>query len=200
MFERNIVNMKEEVKYLTPEDIPYLYTPCYITNTGELWQYSKREKCMVRRQDRYDRACKVCKVSIMLHKDGKCQSSSINLASFIYRAFSNHEKPLASRLFINYKDGNPMNCCIDNLYVSKKYLGQPLERDIIRRRNNILQSYDIRLTLSDLPSIKCFIDMKKRWCKKVICKNTLTIDTTGWSDSDRNEVEQYRDMDDVYII
>lgn len=193
-----------QIKHLTQADIPYLATPCYITDSGEVYQWCKKEQKMAKRKVRLEKNYKSCRVSLRLTQDAPNYSTDINLPSLIYRSFSN-EKNLPERIFINYKDKNPMNLCIDNLYRTDKYEGEPHPPRPRKNKRPLsrygLQQNDETLMLSDIDSVICFLKLKMKYCHKPIAKTDLIIDMTGWSNEDilRLENTNYTRIEGVSI-
>lgn len=176
--------MQEKRRYLTQEDIPYLEQPCYITDSGEVYQYSRKEKKVIHKKVRYDDRQRVCKVSLSLQQGARNGTTAIVVATYVYRCFTD-ETVIPDRLFINYKDGDPMNCAFNNLYRTEKFVGEfNKSRKTTRKNTYGLQSRDNILILSDLLSVKAFIELKIAHCKKNIAKTDLVIDTTGWCEDD----------------
>lgn len=199
--------MKEERRiYLTEEDIPDIDTPCYVTDRGEIYQISRRDKRIVHRSTHLDQRHSYLRVSISLKKGSKKHTTSVCVAPIVYRCFSGEEN-LPMKMHLNYKDGNPANCSIDNLYRTEKFSNDNIVYKKRRKpttckelRKLGIQRYDEQLTLSDLDAIKCFLDMKKEHSKNYIAKTSLIIDTNGWSDKDLNTLKKMKLGDDVEVI
>lgn len=177
---------------LTHYDIPNLLTPCYLTSTGELWQWSNRKKSVIQKSVFYDKIHDkaVVNVAISTIKNG---ARTIPVATYVYRYFSGEEN-LPKQTNLGYKDGDPMNCNIDNLYIrDERYNKKPRfrrtatgkkvrvkpEEDITNKFG--LQIIDKSLVLSDFDSVMTFLDMKREHSKKVLSETKLTIDTTDWT-------------------
>jgi hypothetical protein len=189
----------EKRRYLTQDDIPYLEQPCYITDSGDVYQYSRKEKKVIHKKVRYDDRQRVVKVSLSLQQGARNGTTAIVVATYVYRCFTD-EKSIPDRLFINYKDGDPMNCAFNNLYRTEKFVGEfNKSRKTTRKNTYGLQSINNVLTLSDLLSVKAFIELKIAHCKKNIAKTDLVIDTTGWSSEDLQELGKISHMDGVCI-
>ena len=178
-------------RYLTHEDIPNIQTPCYITSTGELWQWSNRKKSVIQKSVFYDKIHDkaVVNVAISTIKNG---ARTIPVATYVYRCFSGDENP-PKQINIGYRDGDPMNCNIDNLYIrDERYNKNPRFRRTatgkkVRVRsdedvvNEIgLQIVNKRLVLSDFDSVMTFLDMRREHRERVLADTQLTIDTTDW--------------------
>lgn len=184
-----------EKRYLTHEDIPNILTPCYITSTGELWQWSNRKKAVIQKTPSYDRFHDKMTVNIATSKY-KNGSRPINVASYVYRYFSGEEN-LPKQINIAYRDGDPMNCNIENLFIrSERFHKKPRVRRVkvggkvkkVRVKpdeevtNEIgLQVLDRRLMLSDFDSVMTFLDMQRKHSERVLADTQLTIDTTDWT-------------------
>lgn len=189
--------MKEEerIRHLTHEDFPDILLPCYITSTGEVWQWSKRYKKVVQRKPMYDKTHD--KAVVNLANDtatAKYETRPIGLASYVYRYFSGAE--IGGQLNLGYRDGDPMNCNINNLFqrdvrynkhprirrtptgkkVQVEYEGEK-KPDITEIYG--LQYYPKRLVLSDYDSVMVFFEMKKLY--PTATETKLTIDTTDWT-------------------
>ena len=117
---------------------------------------------------------------------------TIPVATYVYRYFSGEEN-LPKQTNLGYKDGDPMNCNIDNLYIrDERYNKKPRFRRTatgkkVRVRsdedvvNEIgLQIVNKRLVLSDFDSVMTFLDMRREYRERVLADTQLTIDTTDW--------------------
>lgn len=186
--------MTEERRYLTHDDFPHILLPCYITSTGEVWQWSKRYKKVVQRKPMYDKTHD--KAVVNLANDtatAKYETRPIGLASYVYRYFSGAE--IGSQLNLGYRDGDCMNCNISNLFQRDvRYNKHPRVRRTPTGRKvqveyegeekpNItdiygLQYYPKSLVLSDFDSVMVFFEMKKAY--PTAAETKLTIDTTDW--------------------
>ena len=181
-----------EKRYLTHEDIPEILTPCYITSTGELWQWSNRQKAIIKKSAIHDRIHDkmIVNVATAKYKNG---SRPINVASYVYRYFSGEEN-LPKQINIGYRDGDPMNCNIDNLFIrTDRYNKNPRFRrnkdgkkvrvrsdeDIVNEIG--LQVLDKKLVLSDFDSVMTFLDIQREHRDHVLADTILTIDTTDWT-------------------
>ena len=181
-----------EKRYLTHEDIPEILTPCYITSTGELWQWSNRQKAIIKKSAIHDRIHDkmIVNVATAKYKNG---SRPINVASYVYRYFSGEEN-LPKQINIGYRDGDPMNCNIDNLFIrTDRYNKNPRFRrnkdgkkvrvrsdeDIVNEIG--LQILDKKLVLSDFDSVMTFLDIQREHRDHVLADTILTIDTTDWT-------------------
>ena len=108
--------MTEERRYLTHEDYPDILLPCYITSTGEVWQWSNREKKMTKRKVCYDKIHDKAFVNLSNDENAKHWSRSIPLAANVYKYFGEDRDIKQKIHHIGYRDGDVMNCNIDNLY------------------------------------------------------------------------------------
>ena len=184
--------MNTQKRYLTHDDIPNIQTPCYLTSTGELWQWSNRKKSVIQKSVFYDKIHDkaVVNVAISTIKNG---ARTIPVATYVYRYFSGEEN-LPKQTNLGYKDGDPMNCNIDNLYIrDERYNKKPRFRRTadgkkVRVRsdedvvNEIgLQIVNKRLVLSDFDSVMTFLDMRREHRERVLADTQLTIDTTDWT-------------------
>lgn len=185
----------DNIRYITQDDIPHLITPCYITSTGEVWQYSNKTKSMRKRKVRYDEKFKIAKTTLCLDKSAKHCSTSINLATTVYRYFSDDDN-IAGKIYINYKDGDPCNCSIDNLYRTSEYVREPQLGRTINRKDILygeygVQCYEKRLLLSDYSSVMCFLQLKAKYEKTPNIANTkLCIDIANWSENEVKNLEK----------
>jgi hypothetical protein len=159
---------------------------------------------MAKRKVRLDKKYKSCRVSLRLTLDAPNYSTDVHLPSLIYRAFTD-EKNLPERIYINYRDKDPMNLQIDNLYRTDKYEGEPHPPRSQKNKRPLsrygLQRYDESLLLSDIDSVICFLKLKMKYCHKPIAKTDLVIDMSGWSNSDILQLENtnYTRIEGVYI-
>lgn len=187
--------MNEERRYLTHEDIPEILTPCYITSDGQVYQWSNRQKAVIHKTPFYDKIHDkmIVNVATSKYKNG---ARPINVASYVYRYFSGEEN-LPKQINIAYRDGDPMNCNIDNLFIrSERYNKNPRFRSVkigdkikkVRVRpdeevvNEIgLQIINKRLELSDFDSIMTFFEIQREHRERVLADTHLTIDTTDWT-------------------
>lgn len=206
--------MTEERRYLTHEDLPEILTPCYITSTGEIWQWSNRQKAIVRKSAIHDKIHDkmIVNVATSKYKNG---SRPINVASYVYRYFSGEEN-LPKQINIGYRDGDPMNCNIDNLFIrSERYhknprfrrmnIGGKIKKVRVRSDEDVvneigLQVMDRRLVLSDFDSVMTFFDVKREHRERVLADTHLTIDTTDWTAEQlRKLLKMKARLDDVII-
>lgn len=206
--------MTEDKRYLTQEDIPEIDTPCYVTRSGEVWQWSRRYKKMVKRSVHLERKHKYCRVGLSLVKGAKYNCTSLCLPSLVYRCFTD-ENDLPNNIYINYHDGDPNNCSFDNLYRTGGYIRQVEPEEIIgvprRRRSNRtpvyrpmknygLQEKENVLLLSDYDSVMTFLDMQDEHRESVLADTQLTIDTTDWTaDQLRKLLKMKARLDDALI-
>lgn len=187
--------MTEERRYLTHDDFPDILLPCYITSTGEVWQWSKRYKKVVQRKPIYDKTHDKAVVNLANDKTtAKYDIRPIGLASYVYRYFSGAE--IGSQLNLDYRDGDCMNCNISNLFQRDvRYNKHPrIRRTPTGRKVQVeyegeekqditdiygLQYYPKRLVLSDFDSVMVFFEMKR--AHPTAAETKLTIDTTDWT-------------------
>ena len=181
-------------RYLTHEDIPNIQTPCYITSTGELWQWSNRKKDLIQKSAFYDRFHDKSVVNVATSNEKyKNGARTIAVATYVYRCFSGDEN-LPKQINIGYRDGDPMNCNIENLFIrTDRYNKNPRFRrnkdgkkvrvrsdeDIVNEIG--LQILDKKLVLSDFDSVISFLDMRREHRDHVLADTQLTIDTTDWT-------------------
>ena len=188
---------EERIRHLTHEDFPDILLPCYITSTGEVWQYSKRYKKVVQKKPMYDKTHDKAVVNLANDiKTAKYETRPIGLASYVYRYFSGAE--IGSQLNLGYRDGDCMNCNISNLFQRDvRYNKHPRSRSRTtatgrkvvveyegEEKPDItdiygLQHYPKKLELSDFDSVMVFFEMKKAHPQAAETK--LTIDTTDWT-------------------
>lgn len=183
--------MKEErIRHLTHDEFPTILLPCYITSTGEVWQYSKRYKKVVQRKPMYDRTHNKAVVNLANDKTiAKYDSRPLPLATAVYRYFSG-DANIGHQLNLDYRDGDPMNCNINNLFQrAVRYNRHPRYRKVLveyegYEKQDIaeiygLQYYPKSLVLSDYDSVMVFFEMKK--AHPTAAETKLTIDTTDWT-------------------
>lgn len=196
---------EEERRYLTHEDYPDILLPCYITSTGEVWQYSKKYKKVVQRKPMYDSIHDKAVVNLANDRTlAKYDVRPIPLATVVYRHFSG-DTNIGQQLNLDYRDGDVMNCHIDNLFKrAKRYNKHP--RSIKGQADHDpditdiygVQYYPKRLVLSDYDSVMVFFDMKK--AHPTAAETKLTIDTTDWSAEQlRKLLAMRKRLDDVII-
>lgn len=203
--------MTEERRYLTHDDFPDILLPCYITSTGEVWQWSNRAKMMTKRTVIYDKIHDKATVNLINDKNAKHWSRSIPLAANVYKYFGKDRDIKQKIHHLGYRDGDVMNCNIDNLYkreerynknprvrknkVRKKVADDPVVPDIFG-----IQTDTMRVVLSDIDSVYTFLDMKRAYSNKVLSETKLTIDTTDWTADDLRKLLKLRKvLDDVII-
>lgn len=179
---------EERIRHLTHDDFPDILLPCYITSTGEVWQYSKKYKKVVQKKLMYDRIHNKAIVNLANDRTtAKYDVRPLPLATAVYRYFSG-DTSIGHQLNLDYRDGNCMNCHIDNLFKrANRYYRQPRDRYMPTGRGKEkditeiygLQHYPQRLMLSDFDSVMTFFEMKKAYPQAAETK--LTIDTTDWT-------------------
>ena len=190
--------MKEEkIRHLTHDDYPDILLPCYITSTGEVWQYSNKYKKVVQRKVCYDKAHDRANVNLANEKSAKFAARPIQLATAVYRFFSG-DTNIGHQLNLDYRDGNCMNCNINNLFQRdvrynkhprSKSRTTPTGRKVVveyegEEKPDItdiygLQHYPKSLVLSDFDSVMVFFEMKK--AHPTATETKLTIDTADWT-------------------
>lgn len=215
---------EEERRYLTHDDYPDILLPCYITSTGEVWQWSNRAKMMTKRTVIYDKIHDKATVNLINDKNAKHWSRSIPLAANVYKYFGEDRDIKQKIHHLGYRDGNVMNCSIDNLYkreerynknprvrksrVSKKSTAsrsdveceKPTAGDHVVPDIFGIQTDTMRVVLSDIDSVYVFLDMKRAYSKKVLSETKLTIDTTDWTADDLRKLLKLRKVLDDAII
>ena len=199
--------MTEERRYLTHDDYPDILLPCYITSTGEVWQWSNREKKMTQRKVFYDKTHDKAVVNLANNGSGKHWSRSISLATFVYRHFGEYTDKKLKLHHIGYRDGDVMNCNIDNLYKREvRYNKNPRVRKtpVKKKKENPtvdtpvvppifgIQTHTMRVVLSDIESVYTFLDMRRAYSKKVLSETKATIDTTDWTADDLRKLLKLR--------
>lgn len=207
--------MTEERRYLTHDDYPDILLPCYITSTGEVWQWSNREKKVVQRKVSYDKIHDKATVNLMNDKNAKHWSRTISLATSVYKYFGEHTDKKLKMHHIGYLDGDVMNCNIDNLYKREvRYNKKPRVRKTrVRKKKEKptvddhvvpdifgIQTHNMRVVLSDIDSVYTFLDMKRAYSEKVLSETKLTIDTTDWTADDLRKLLKLRKVLDDAII
>lgn len=199
---------EEERRYLTHDDYPDILLPCYITSTGEVWQWSNREKKMTKRTVIYDKIHDKAFVNLINDKNAKHWSRSIPLATNVYKFFGEDVNIKQKIHHLGYRDGDCMNCHIDNLYKrEERYNKNPRVRKTpVSKKKSAdpdiygLQTDNMRVVLSDIDSVYTFLDMKRAYSKKVLSQTKLTIDTTDWTADDLRKLLKLRKvLDDVLI-
>ena len=200
--------MKEERRYLTHDDYPDILLPCYITSTGEVWQWSNRYKMMTKRTVIYDKIHDKAFVNLINDKNAKHWSRSIPLAANVYKFFGEDINMKQKIHHLGYRDGDPMNCNIDNLYKrEERYNKNPrVRKSRVSKKKSAdpdiygLQTDNMRLVLSDIDSVYTFLDMKRAYSKKVLSETKLTIDTKDWTADDLRKLLKLRKVLDDAII
>lgn len=186
--------MEEERRYLTHDEFPTILLPCYITSTGEVWQYSKRYKKIVQRKPMYDRTHDKAVVNLANDRSvAKYDVRPLPLATAVYRFFSG-DTNIGQQLNLDYRDGDPMNCNIGNLFIrTERYNKKPrfrrnkdgkkvrvrADEDVVNEIG--LQVLDKKLVLSDFDSVMTFLDIQREHRDHVLADTILTIDTTDWT-------------------
>ena len=205
--------MNEERRYLTHDDYPDILLPCYITSTGEVWQWSNRAKMMTKRTVIYDKIHDKATVNLINDKNAKHWSRSIPLAANVYKFFGQDRDVKQKIHHLGYRDGDCMNCNIDNLYKrEERYNKNPRVRKTkVRKKSTTsddpvvpdiygIQTDTMRVVLSDIDSVYTFLDMKRAYSEKVLSETKLTIDTTDWTADDLRKLLKLRKVLDDAII
>lgn len=205
--------MKEERRYLTHDDYPDILLPCYITSTGEVWQWSNREKRMTKRTVIYDKIHDKATVNLINDKNAKHWSRSIPLAANVYKYFGEDNNIKQKIHHLGYRDGDVMNCSIDNLYRrEERYNKNPRVRKTRVSKKSMavddhvipdiygMQTDTMMVVLSDIDSVYTFLDMKRAYSKKVLSETKLTIDTTDWTADDLRKLLKLRKVLDDALI
>lgn len=180
---------EERIRYITHDDYPDILLPCYITSTGEVWQYSKRYKKVVQRKPMHDRTHDKAIVNLANDKTiAKYDVRPVPLATAVYRYFSGDDN-IGHQLNLDYRDGDCMNCNIDNLFKRKeRYHKHPRSDKEVKYEGDEnpditeiygLQYYPKKLVLSDYDSVMIFFEMKRAYPQAT--ETNLTIDTTDWT-------------------
>lgn len=206
--------MTEERRYLTHDDYPDILLPCYITSTGEVWQWSNRENKMTQRKVCYDKTHDKATVNLMNDKNAKHWSRSISLATSVYKYFGEYTDEKLKMHHLGYRDGDVMNCNIDNLYEREvRFNKKPRVRKTpVKKKKNPtvdtpvvpdifgIQTDTMWVVLSDIDSVYTFLDMKRAYSEKVLSETKLTIDTTDWTADDLRKLLKLRKVLDDAII
>ena len=202
--------MKEERRYLTHDDYPDILLPCYITSTGEVWQWSNRAKMMTKRTVIYDKIHDKATVNLINDKNAKHWSRSIPLAANVYKYFGEDNNIKQKIHHLGYRDGDVMNCSIDNLYRReerynknprvRKTKKKPTAGDHVVSDIYGMQTDTMMVVLSDIESVYTFLDMKRAYSKKVLSETKLTIDTTDWTADDLRKLLKLRKVLDDALI
>ena len=98
--------MTEERRYLTHDDYPDILLPCYITSTGEVWQWSNRAKMMTKRTVIYDKIHDKATVNLINDKNAKHWSRSIPLAANVYKYFGEDSNIKQKIHHLGYRSNN----------------------------------------------------------------------------------------------
>ena len=200
--------MTEERRYLTHDDYPDILLPCYITSTGEVWQWSNRAKMMTKRTVIYDKIHDKATVNLINDKNAKHWSRSIPLDANVYKDFGKDRDIKQKIHHLGYRDGDPMNCHIDNLYKrEERYNKNPrVRKPRVSKKKSAdpdifgMQTDTMRVMLSDIESVYTFLDMKRAYSKKVLSETKATIDTTDWTADDLRKLLKLRKVLDDAII
>lgn len=205
--------MTEERRYLTHDDYPDILLPCYITSTGEVWQWSNREKRMTKRTIIYDKIHDKATVNLINDKNAKHWSRSIPLAANVYKYFGKDRDIKQKIHHLGYRDGDVMNCNIENIYKrEERYNKNPRVRKTrVSKKKPVvetpviseifgIQTDTMTVVLSDIDSVYTFLDMKRAYSKKVLSETKLTIDTTDWTADDLRKLLKLRKVLDDAII
>lgn len=200
--------MTEERRYLTHDDYPDILLPCYITSTGEVWQWSNRAKMMTKRTVIYDKIHDKATVNLINDKNAKHWSRSIPLAANVYKYFGKDRDIKQKIHHLGYRDGDPMNCHIDNLYKrEERYNKNPrVRKPRVSKKKSAdpdifgMQTDTMRVVLSDIESVYTFLDMKRAYSKKVLSETKATIDTTDWTADDLRKLLKLRKVLDDALI
>lgn len=205
--------MKEERRYLTHDDYPDILLPCYITSTGEVWQWSNRAKMMTKRTVIYDKIHDKATVNLINDKNAKHWSRSIPLAANVYKYFGEDNNIKQKIHHLGYRDGDVMNCSIDNLYRrEERYNKNPrVSKTRVSKKSTAvddhvvpdiygMQTDTMMVVLSDIESVYTFLDMKRAYSKKVLSETKLTIDTTDWTADDLRKLLKLRKVLDDALI
>lgn len=206
---------EERIRHLTHDDYPHILLPCYITSTGEVWQYSKKYKKVVQRKPMYVKTHDKAVVNLANDRTtAKYETKPIGLASHVYRYFSG-DTNIGQQLNLGYRDGDPMNCNINNLFQRDvRYNKHPrIRRTATGRKVQVeyegekkpditeiygLQYYPKKLELSDYDSVMVFFEMKK--AHPTAAETKLTIDTTDWTAEQLRKLLKMRSRLDDAII
>ena len=191
------------IKHLTQDDIPYLDTPCYVTDSGEVYQWNKAQQEYLKRTASFGDS-KHARVYLRLTPEAPNYSSTKAVAALVYRAFS--DEVLPDCIFLDYKDGNPNNCAFENLYRTKKTpyrprcKNQPKQPKPKKVGRFFLQQEEMELVFHDLNTVMCFLSMKRKYEDIDYVRRTdILIDTTGWSSEELQELSKIAHMDGVSI-
>lgn len=202
-------NLSEEnIRHLTHDDYPDIVLPCYITSTGEVWQWSNRHKKMIQKKPSYNKINDKAIVNLVNDKTtAKYEVRCIPLATAVYRFFSG-DTNIGHQLNLDFRDGDPMNCNINNLFKrEKRYYRKANKKERADNEGEKkqvitgirgLQSYPQRLMLSDIDSVMTFLEMKRAYPNAAETK--LTIDTTDWTADDLRKLLKLRKVLDDAII
>lgn len=160
--------MTEERRYLTHDDYPDILLPCYITSTGEVWQWSNREKKMTKRKVCYDKIHDKAFVNLSNDENAKYWSRSIPLATSVYKFFGEHTDKKLKIHHIGYRDGDCMNCNIDNLY----------KREVRYNKNPRVRKPRVKKSTASRSDVECNKVSKKSTAslRDVECKKPAAAD------------------------
>lgn len=194
-----------KIKYLTEEDVADIVQPCYITSDGECYQYNKKLNKIVKKALYYDKQCNSNKIVINKH-GGKC--TTVILASTVYRFFS-PEKNLPKNLSFGYKDGNPQNCCIDNLIRERQkrksskrqpYKKRKIKQNAVNLAEITKKKKKETLTLTEFSSFLAIFDLMKRHKPLELTPNEVIFDTKYLSPEELNRLKKMKLDERVKII
>ena len=175
---------------------------------------------MTKRTVIYDKIHDKATVNLINDKNAKHWSRSIPLAANVYKYFGKDRDIKQKIHHLGYRDGDVMNCSIDNLYkreerynknprvrkprVSKKSTASRSDVECKKKSADpdiySLQTDTIRVVLSDIDSVYTFLDMKRAYSKKVLSQTKLTIDTTDWTADDLRKLLKLRKVLDDALI
>lgn len=191
-----------KIRHITNDDIQGVITPCYITSQGEVYQYHRKLKAVVQKTNTWSGIHQHIRVSIGLDSTRKNCTTSIALPSTVYRLFSGEEN-LPKNLFIGYKDGNPLNCSIDNLMrVSKTEKKRPY-RNLKNKQKSAKMAENAKkqtLTLTDFSSFLALFDLMKRHKPLELTPNEVILDTEYLSPEELNRLKKMKLDERVKII
>lgn len=168
-----VSNMTElRIKYLTIEDYPTIDLPVYVTEHGEVYQWSPKSNKMRERKHYVDKRSGKVVVSLRNNKEQKHYTTSVVLDSLVYKCFTD-EIFLPKSIYITHKDNDQLNCAFSNL-----------ERNKYFKENLILP-----LVFDDFDATKTYLILRNRHKKDNFkAKNSeieLIIDTRNWTEDNR---------------
>ena len=194
-----------KIKHITNDDIQGVVTPCYITSQGECYQFNKKLNKIVKKALYYDKQCNSNKI-VINKQGGKC--TTMILATTVYRYFSG-ETNLPKNISIGHKDGNQLNCCIDNLIRERQkrksskrlpYKKRKIEQKSVNLAEITKKKKKDSLTLTEFSSFLALFSLMQRYKPLEITPNEVILDTKYLSPEELNRLKKMKLDERVKII